>query len=264
MRGLWPRVLTAAVLIPLAVLIVVLGGRIYSAVIAFMAILLIFEWTRMVDGAEFSRGFYTLSLTAIVTVFVAASGLYGWAILSALVGGGLATLMEARRGPSVPWALAGAVYLVIPAIAALYVRHGPEEGLILTILLFFTVWATDSGAYLAGCYIGGPKLWPSLSPRKTWAGALGGALSGLITALVLGLLLRLPVPMGALVALGLILPFAAIIGDLLESALKRVFGVKDTGAAFPGHGGVLDRLDGFIVAAVALALLVLFGQYAGL
>ena len=260
MRGLLARILTAAILIPIAVGIVVLGGRVYSAVIAFMLIILIFEWARIVDGAEFSKGFYTLSLTGIGAVFLAAGGQFGWALLAGLGGGALGTILEWRRKPAVSWPFVGAIYLLIPAIAALYIRHVPEDGRALTLLLFTAVWATDSGAYLAGTFIGGPKLWPALSPKKTWTGALGGVLCGAMATLVLGVLLGVTASPKALVATGIALGIAAIIGDLIESGLKRAYGVKDTGGAFPGHGGVLDRLDGFIVAATALALLLVIQQ----
>jgi phosphatidate cytidylyltransferase len=261
LRGLLTRLITAAILIPVAVGVVYLGGRVYSAVIAFMVIILIFEWARIVDRAEFSRGFYTLSVTAIVAVFLAAGGDYLAAIAVALGGGAVATLLEWRRRPAVPsWPIVGAIYLVLPAIAVLHIRHLPEDGRSLTLLLFAAVWATDSGAYLAGTFIGGPKLWPALSPRKTWTGAAGGLLTGAVAALVVGVLTGLELAPRYLVLTGLALAVAAIVGDLVESALKRAYGVKDTGGAFPGHGGVLDRLDGFIVAASALSLLLVMRQ----
>ncbi|WP_370338280.1 phosphatidate cytidylyltransferase [Parvularcula marina] len=255
MRGLLTRALTAAVLIPIAVGVVVWGGRAYSALIAFMVIILIFEWARIVDRAEFSRGFYTLSFTAIAAVFFAAGGQYWLAIGLALGGGGLATILELRKKPAVSWPLVGAVYLVLPAIAVLFIRHIPETGLGLTLVLFGVVWATDSGAYLFGTFIGGPKLWEKLSPGKTWSGAIGGLFCGAAAAMVIGLMSGLLLTPQRLMLTGFALALATIAGDLLESALKRAYGVKDTGGAFPGHGGVLDRLDGFILAATALALL---------
>lgn len=255
LKGLLARALTAAVLVPLAVGLVVLGGRVYSSLIAFMVILLIFEWARIVDRAEFSRGFYTLSLTAIGAVYFAAGGQFLLAILLALGGGALATILELRKKPAVSWPLVGAAYLVIPAVATLFIRHYPEEGRGFTLLLFTVVWATDSGAYLVGTFAGGPKLWEKLSPGKTWSGAIGGLFVGALAALVLGAVLGLPFTPRGLLVTGFALALATLAGDLLESALKRAYGVKDTGGAFPGHGGVLDRLDGFIVAALVLALL---------
>ncbi|ADM08569.1 phosphatidate cytidylyltransferase [Parvularcula bermudensis HTCC2503] len=258
LRGLITRIVTAGLLVPLALGIVWWGGPAFSALIAFMLIILIFEWARIVDRAEFSRGFYTLSLTAFATVFFAAGGAYGLASLIAIFGGGIATLLERRRKAAVSWPLIGAIYLLLPAVAVLFIRH--DGGLAAAVLLFVVVWATDSGAYLVGTFLGGPKFWPALSPNKTWAGVLGGLMAGSGTALLLGQVLSLP-PLIAplwLVAAGLSL--ATLIGDLLESALKRAYDIKDTGGAFPGHGGVLDRLDGFIFAAVILAFLLLIGQ----
>lgn len=263
-RGLVTRILTAMVLVPLAVGVVWLGGRVYSGVVAFMLIILIFEWARIVDGAEFSRGFYTLSATAIGTVFLAAGGDYGLAVAAALGGGTLATVFQwSKRRAVSSWPAVGAMYLLLPAIAALYLRHSPVDGRELTLILFVTVWAADSAAYLAGTFIGGPKLLPALSPRKTWTGAAGGVLGGALATLILGAVLGVSAPPRTLVATGAVLAVAAIVGDLLESALKRAYGVKDTGGAFPGHGGVLDRLDGFIVAALVLAVLAMFFGFGG-
>lgn len=269
LRGLLARVLTAAVLIPLAVAVVWVGGRAYSGVIAFMLIILIFEWARIVDRAEFSGGFYALSVTAIGTVFLAAGGQYGGAMVAALAGGAVATLVQwgrqktkpspARRGLSL-WPMTGGIYLLVPAICALYIRHDPAEGRALTLLLFAAVWATDSGAYLSGTFLGGPKLWPRLSPGKTWTGAIGGVICGAVTAVAVGLIFGVTATVPVLGLIGVALGTAAIIGDLIESALKRAYGVKDTGGAFPGHGGVLDRLDGFIIATIVLALVLVLRQ----
>lgn len=257
LRGLLTRALTAAVLVPLAAGIVIIGGRAYSALIAFMSIILIFEWARIVDRAEFSRGFYTLSITAIGAVYFAAGGHYWTAFILAVGGGAVATILEMRRKPAVSWPLVGALYLIVPTIATLFIRHDPDAGRGYTLLLFFVVWATDSGAYLVGTFVGGPKLWEKLSPKKTWSGAIGGLLFGAVTALVVGAVVGLPMSSSSLLMTGVALAFAALAGDLFESALKRLYGVKDTGGAFPGHGGVLDRLDGFIFASMALAMLLL-------
>ncbi|MEM6650057.1 MAG: phosphatidate cytidylyltransferase [Pseudomonadota bacterium] len=255
------RLWTAALLIPLVVGTVIIGGRLYSAVIAFMAVLLIFEWTRMVEGAEFSRGFYALSVTTIITIFLAASGQFPPALIVICVGGVAATLIERSVKRKVPWPLAGALYLLVPAVSALYIRHGAGDGRALTLLLFGVVWATDSGAYLAGKVIGGPKLWPALSPKKTWAGAAGGFMAGILVAVVIGPLLGAVFLPLQLAILGGLLSFAAIAGDLTESAVKRFYGVKDSGGVFPGHGGVLDRLDGFLMAVCVLALFTLLRHH---
>ena len=255
--GFGPRVATALVLAPLAMLAVWAGGRLYAAVIAAMTVFLIFEWTRLVRGAEFGRGFYALSATAIVAVALAASGRFGAALIALVVGGGAAMLLEwPRRNPD-SWPAVGAGYLIGPAIACLWIRQ-LEAGLVLTVLLFVVVWGADSGAYIVGKNVGGPKLAPRISPGKTWSGAVGGVVTGALIALGIAALGGFGRPLFWLGA-GLVLAVASVLGDLAESQLKRSYGVKDSGSAFPGHGGVLDRLDGFLFASAALAGLLLLG-----
>ena len=130
-------------------------------------------------------------------------------------------------------------------------RVSPGYGLAAISWLFAVVWGTDIAAYFAGRLIGGPRLWPSVSPGKTWSGAIFGALGGA----VLGLMLRgWANNTGALFWLGLAAAIASELGDLFESALKRGFGVKDSSGLIPGHGGLMDRLDGFIAASVFAAV----------
>lgn len=257
--GLLPRLLTALLLIPLALGSVLAGGRLYAAVIAAMTIFLLFEWTRMVDGAELRRGFYVLSATAASASFVAASGYADWALLIALGGGALATLLEWPKPSPQSWPAVGALYIIVPAIAALWLRLDAPEGGFVTLLLFISVWAADSSAYLVGKAIGGPKLVPRISPNKTWAGAAGAVGGAGLAAAGLALLLR-PHEAGGAWLLGMVIGIAAVAGDVVESMFKRRYGVKDTGGVFPGHGGVLDRLDGFLIAALVLAAIVLLLQ----
>ena len=152
------------------------------------------------------------------------------------------------------WMIAGLLYAGVIALAPVILRRDPALGFVAIVFLFAVVWVTDIAAYFAGRALGGPKLWVAVSPNKTWSGALGGALGGVIAALlvvkVAGLVIA---PMLILVALAL--SIASQAGDLLESALKRQFGAKDAGALIPGHGGLMDRLDGFVTASVVAALI---------
>ncbi|MEM1380291.1 MAG: CDP-archaeol synthase [Pseudomonadota bacterium] len=256
------RVLTAAVLIPLALGSVAAGGRLYAALIAAMTIFLLFEWTRMVDGAEMRRGFYVLSATAAVASYLAAGGLPLWGLGAALMGGAIATVLEWPKPSPPSWPAVGALYIIVPAVAALWLRRDAPEGGFLTLLLFISVWAADSAAYLSGKSFGGPKLVPRISPNKTWAGAIGGVLGAGLAAGALALLVK-PHEAGGSLLLGFVLGAAAVVGDIIESSIKRRYGVKDSGGAFPGHGGVLDRLDGFLFAVFALAVIVLLLQGVG-
>jgi phosphatidate cytidylyltransferase len=259
-RNLIPRILTAAFLIPLTLASIFLGGRIYAGVIAAMTIFLVFEWTRMVDGAEFSRGFYVLSATAALAAYFAAGGMPLVALSAVVLGGIVATLLEWPKDNPQSWAMVGALYIIVPAVAALWLRRDAQGGEYLTFLLFACVWAADSAAFLVGNLVGGPKLAPRISPQKTWSGAVGAVIGSALAAE--GVARLAPGETIPGFGLGIVLGVACILGDLIESLAKRRYGMKDTGGAFPGHGGVLDRLDGFLFAVLALSVVVLFGQHA--
>ena len=150
------------------------------------------------------------------------------------------------------WAAFGPVYVGLSCLAILWLRDDSEPGLHGVLWLLGVVWAADSGAYAAGRLIGGPKLLPVVSPNKTWAG-LGGAVgagAGIGFALAIWLEARSPA-LGALA--GVLVGIVEQLGDLLESAVKRRFAVKDTSALIPGHGGLLDRVDGLMLASLLLA-----------
>ncbi|OYW40412.1 MAG: hypothetical protein B7Z45_04250 [Azorhizobium sp. 12-66-6] len=139
-------------------------------------------------------------------------------------------------------------------LPVIVLRGDTGIGGLAVVFLFAVVWGTDVGAYFTGRTIGGPKLAPRLSPNKTWSGAIGGAAVGTIAGS--GLVMAFGFSFSpALVAIGVLISSVSQCGDLTESAFKRAFGVKDTGGLIPGHGGVLDRLDGFMAAAL-LALLI--------
>jgi phosphatidate cytidylyltransferase len=150
------------------------------------------------------------------------------------------------------WSALGFIYAAVAEIASVLLRLDPVKGFAALVFVLVIVWVTDSGGYFAGRGIGGPKLWPRVSPKKTWAGAAGGfvaslAVAGAFAALDLG-------KAGPLLMISGVLSVVSQLGDLFESAVKRRFGVKDSSQIIPGHGGLLDRLDGF-VAAVAMAAL---------
>jgi len=152
------------------------------------------------------------------------------------------------------WLLAGQVYILLPCLALLHLRALPEIGMQSIFWLLAVVWASDTGGYVFGRAFGGPKLAPAISPNKTWSGLFGAVLlagvAGLLTALALGKDTIVP-----LAAWSAAIGAVSQAGDLLESWVKRYFGVKDTGTIIPGHGGLLDRVDGLLAAAMAVALL---------
>jgi phosphatidate cytidylyltransferase len=153
----------------------------------------------------------------------------------------------------IDWLAAGVAYAAVLLFAPLILRRDPALGFVALVFLFAVVWATDIAAYFAGRAIGGPKLWPAVSPKKTWAGAVGGTLGGIVAGAAAVGLLGVPVP-PMLLLVACLLSVAAQGGDLLESAVKRHFGAKDAGSIIPGHGGLMDRLDGFLTAAAAAAM----------
>jgi phosphatidate cytidylyltransferase len=179
-------------------------------------------------------------------VFAAAGILWEWL---GLVAAARSLAGAARAG----WIALGALYAGAMLAAPLVVRADAALGFVAMIFLFAVVWATDIAAYFAGRFFGGPKLWAAISPNKTWSGAAAGAIAAIIAGVVVAMIADVE-PLTAIVALSFFLSVAAQFGDLFESALKRRFGVKDASHAIPGHGGLMDRLDGFLAAAVVAAV----------
>ncbi|HEX7883183.1 MAG TPA: phosphatidate cytidylyltransferase [Afipia sp.] len=244
------RVVAALVLAPLTIAIAWIGGWPWACIVIAAAALLYFEWL-MIVGASGNRfaaaaGIAALAIAGVclmmrrtdLAVGVVAVGI----ALAAVVGRG-------QRG----WVASGLVYAAAALIASIVVRRDADFGFVALMFVLLIVWVTDIGGYFAGRGIGGPKLWPRVSPKKTWAGAVGGLILGLVVAAVFawfgfgGML--------ALLLLGAMLSIVSQLGDLFESAIKRRFDVKDSSHIIPGHGGLLDRLDGFVAAIVFAALI---------
>lgn len=183
---------------------------------------------------------------------VAYAGGWLWAGLVTLVSVGLFLEWRSIVGQRAGWIAIGLVYALAALAASVLVRRDAEWGFAALIFILLIVWVTDIGGYAFGRTIGGTKLWPSVSPKKTWAGAVGGTLLSIFVALVFAL--SGLGKMGPLVALAAVLTVLSQLGDLFESAVKRKFGVKDSGQIIPGHGGLLDRLDGYVFAVVAAAV----------
>jgi phosphatidate cytidylyltransferase len=158
------------------------------------------------------------------------------------------------RHSALPSLVAGGMCIALAAVSLAWLRADPATGRRATLFLLAAVWASDIGAYAAGRLLGGPRLAPAISPAKTWAGALGGLSASALAGLAIG-------ATGWSAAIGALLSVAAQLGDLLESWLKRAARIKDSGALIPGHGGLLDRLDGLVAAApVAVGLAMLAGR----
>jgi phosphatidate cytidylyltransferase len=255
-RGWITRPVFGVLLAGLAIGALYKGGFYFALFIAVVIVTAAREWHRMIAEGRFTEEFLVTSFVVIVGVCleVAMPGsLWPWAIiaLGALVGFALASL---RRRLAF-WEAGGVLYLGIPALCVVMLRILPADGFRLLLAFFISIWATDTGALIFGNLIGGPKLWPALSPNTTWAGFFGGILLAAIAGGVAFAIMQLGAGRGALfsASVGVI----AHMGDLFESWTKRKFRVKDSGGLIPGHGGVLDRVDSTLLAIPALAIVVL-------
>jgi phosphatidate cytidylyltransferase len=248
-RNLLMRVLAALVLAPAAIAIAYVGGWLWVAVVTVAAIGLYTEWLTIVGEAGQRRVVVTGIVALAVSGLCLGLGRLDASLVILIVGFAAVTwLAPGQRN----WVAAGFGYAAAAELASVLVRLDPVAGFAALMLVLLVVWATDIGAYFVGRGIGGPKLWPRVSPKKTWAGAIGGfaaslAVAGGFAAFDLG-------RTGPLLLLGSVMSVAAQLGDLFESAVKRRFGVKDSSQIIPGHGGLLDRLDGFVAAVVLAAI----------
>ena len=255
------RIISAAVLVPLALLCLWYGALPWALLIGVGTIGLAIEWTQLCG-----YGVVSLPALALVAMTLAGWGLAaaGWpalALVPVVLGGPAVWCVARDRGKSALSLAAGVPYIGMACVSLLWLRADAVTGLANVLLLLLIVWASDIGAYLVGRLVGGPRLAPVISPGKTWSGAAGGllaaALVGGLAALGMGqvgLFWRI-----VLFAVGL--GIVAQAGDLMESAIKRRFGVKDSGWLIPGHGGLFDRLDAVLAAApVAAALALALGR----
>lgn len=248
--NLFMRVVAALVLAPLTVLIAWIGGWPWACIVIAAAALLYAEWLTIV-GALRNRLVLTAGILALVIagiLLMVRSTDLAFAVLA--VGTALVAILASGQRL---WIASGMVYAAAALIAAVLVRLDANDGFLALIFVLLIVWVTDIGGYFAGRSIGGPKLWPRVSPKKTWAGAVGGLVLSLIVAAAFALLgfgKMLP-----LLVFGAVLSVVSQLGDLFESAVKRRFGVKDSSQIIPGHGGLLDRLDGFVAAIVFAAFI---------
>jgi len=250
-RNLMLRVVSSAVLAPIAIAAAYLGGWIFAIFWTAAAIAVWWEWTRLVHPAGHLGALVTGVCTLIIQSFLLMNDREDVAIMIAGLGG-LAAAIIAPRNPV--WTAIGVVYASILIIAPIVIRSDDRVGFFAIVFVFATVWATDIVAYFTGRAIGGPKLAPTISPNKTWSGAIGGT----IGAIAAGAAVAAPSNIQAFLLAALIAIALSVMsqaGDLFESRMKRLFNVKDSGGLIPGHGGAMDRLDGF-VAAVLAALLI--------
>lgn len=243
------RVVSAAVMLPIAVAAVWLGGWAFAGLVIVAGALMAWEWSRMVYAEPWGVEMYGLAGAVIVSGIAAMVGPVVYALGFAAAFWAGSVIFAAVRHRDLAWRLAAIPYICLPIIALIELRRDPELGLAAILWLFCVIWATDICAYFTGRTLGGPKLAPRASPNKTWSGLIGGvagaAAVGAATAQFLG-----QGDAYALAAFSGLLAAAGQSGDIAESAIKRRFGVKDSSNLIPGHGGIMDRVDGLVAAAV--------------
>jgi phosphatidate cytidylyltransferase len=260
------RVASALVLAPIVLGAAYLGGWAFTVLCLIAAGAVLWEWAslkgRPPDPPLLWYGLPSLVLAAVL----AGLGEDQPAVAVTMVGAILAAASPLEpprwRGASAlpaGWSAGGVIYAGIVLLCPVFLRNDPQFGRQALLFLFAIVWATDILAYGVGRAVGGPLLWPRLSPNKTWSGAIGGLAGGVAGGIAVAYASGGPRAAVAGV-LALVLSTVAQGGDLFESAIKRRFGVKDTSGLIPGHGGVMDRLDGFLVAALAAVLIGILRQ----
>lgn len=246
-------------MLPLAVGLLYAGGWFFAGLLGLMAVLMAVEWQALTTGDRSGIVTWLLAASLVTTVVLAQAGVIAVALaMLALATVAMAVAAAAvRRGPW--WRCLGVIWLGLPCVALAWLRGPDGIGFVGTLWLASVVWACDTGAYVAGTTIGGPKLAPRISPKKTWAGLAGGMATAAVVSWVFAGFGYTGAVWG-LAGLGALLAVVSQLGDLAESAVKRHFGVKDSGTLIPGHGGILDRVDGLLFAAPAAAMLVLWGN----
>ena len=250
MRDLGLRV-ASGVALALVVLGALWAGVLpFAIVVGIVGVVVAWEWGRIVRSSGMDAILIIQTMAVAAGALLSAWSLAGMGLILVLVAAIISALLAfGERGHM---AALGALYAGLPAVALVWFHHA-ALGFVAVLFLLLAVWATDTGAYFAGRLIGGPKLLPRISPNKTWSGLAGGIIAGSLVGLVLALA-RSELPLPHMMVAGALLGVVSQAGDLLESALKREYGVKDASALIPGHGGFMDRIDGLVAAVVAAAI----------
>lgn len=235
-----------------AVALLTLSGPMpFAIMVVVVSLGVSWEWGRLVHGPDAGTLVGVQMGSAAIAGLLATFVSVGLGLLALPIGAILATLLSLGRNSLL--AALGVLYAGFPAVALIWLRSDPWLGLVAAVFLIVIVTTADTAAFLCGRLLQGPLLWPKVSPKKTWSGYIGA----LVASGVVGALFWFVVPGGSVVRLaaaGVLLAAIAQAGDLAESALKRRFGAKDAGSILPGHGGVMDRVDGLVAAASAVGL----------
>ncbi len=250
------RVLSAIVLGGAAIALTVWSPLSFIILVGIGAAIMCWEW-RMLIGSYDKGGYSRLALTihiaaVLIAILLMMDAQYAEAFYALCLGAVLIAILPGIHHR--PLSFAGPFYTGLPAIALVWLRMDPKYGLQTILFIFLVVWTADIAAFVVGRTIGGPKLSPAISPNKTWSGMIGGLAGSMAVAALFAAYIQ-NTSLIILPIVALLLAFGSQVGDLTESALKRKFKIKDSSRIIPGHGGILDRVDGLIVAALLAALL---------
>ncbi len=262
------RIASAVILAPLVLYLIYSGGYGYSVLITLAMLLMGWEWVRLWSKPAVSKRVYAaFSSTCLLLTATAIAHYHEAFFLEAMIVALVLTaiwffiIFMRSTGNPLRWGFLGILYVTLPCISLLFIRNYGDDktGMMLTFYLMAVVWATDIGAYFAGRIIGGPKIAPKISPKKTWAGLIGGSILAVIGALFVLKLSDFQISAWQVALASVLLAVVSQMGDFFESWVKRYFGVKDSGNIIPGHGGILDRVDGLLFASVLLAAIITIG-----
>jgi len=253
-RDLGLRVASAVVLIPIILWVNWLGSVWYAVLVGLMAGFMAVEWVKLIHaGRPVQLAVYLAAAVASTALPWMAGPSVALIVILVLWVGSVVQRQIAGK-PHSFWSIVGVPYIGLSALVLMILRGDPQFGAIAVYWLLFVVWGADTLAYFAGRLIGGPKLLPSISPKKTWAGLIGAVVGGILCSALFARVAGLDTLLW-FCSIGAILAIVEQAGDFFESALKRSAGVKDSSALIPGHGGMLDRVDGLVAAAAVAALI---------
>ena len=255
--NLGTRALSALILAPAALLVLLMSGTFWTAarlgLISVVVAVLSIEWAMMSARQSPTKIAVAVCVAVLAALFTADFGHYRIMWLVLVLAAGAAAMIARGIAARPADAAFGALYIGAPCLALLWLRAYEPHGEYWTALVLAVAWAADIAAFLVGSALKGPKLWPQFSPNKTWSGFFGGLLAASLAAMAVARFLPIGLDPFRAAALGLFAGLATMAGDLWESMLKRRFGVKDSGDLIPGHGGLLDRVDGLMFAVLAVA-----------
>jgi phosphatidate cytidylyltransferase len=239
------RTISAVALAAIALIGALLGGWATAIVLAIVTAIIHLEWASFTDRSAFPSAFFTAGLVLAIAMIAMGLAMGGLVLVA------LSVIFSGLTFSA--WRPVGVAYAAMLGVGLLFLRLTPD-GLSAVLVVLAVVWATDTGAFFCGRLIGGPRLLPAVSPKKTWAGAIGGLVVGIGAGLIVAALRSVPLS-APLIVITALLSVVSQAGDLFESWVKRQFGVKDSGNIVPGHGGLLDRVDGLAFASGAAALI---------